>query len=133
MKRDLAADLERMQNPPGATIRNDEEDWLTKFLDEPIPLWDAPRLFPKNRKGKHPHRSQVYRWGKTGKRGVVLATWLFGTCLVTNRRAVAEFTAALTATLGRPSAPKVDGHADAAAANQRLLNSVFSRGKGVSK
>jgi hypothetical protein len=133
MKREVAADLERMQNPPGVTIRNDEEDWLTKYLDEPIPLWDAPRLFPKNRKGNHPHKSQINRWAKTGKRGVILAAWLFATCLVTNRRAVAAFVAALTATLNRPLPPKVDGHSDAAAANQRLLNGVFSRRREFSK
>lgn len=133
MFRDTKADLDRMQNPPGVTTRNDDADWQTQYLDNPIPLWDAPRLFPKNRKGKHPHKSQIYRWAKTGKRGVILATWLFGTCLVTSRRAVADFVAALTATIGRPSARKVDGQGKAEAANERLLNGVFNHRKGGSK
>lgn len=114
--------------------RQEQRAEESKRLDRYVTLSDAVRLFPRNRNGKFIHRSAIFRYAKAGKRGVVLQTWLVppvGLC--TNPRAVAEFIAALTATLGRPSAPKTNGHADAAAANQRLLNGVFGRGKGVSK
>lgn len=96
-------------------------------LDRWIPLRDAVRLFPKNSRGKRPHRSCIFRWAKDGKRGVVLRTWLAGVCLCTSRRAVFEFIEQLSRTAKCDTAPTIDRQAEAAAAGERLSASVFRR------
>lgn len=126
MKRQLSDGVKNQVTP----LANRRERRLLKRLDQKIPLREAVRLLPPNSNGKFIHRSVLFRYAKDGKRGIILQTWLVppvGLC--TTPRAVKEFITALTATLHRPSAPKVDGHADAEAANKRLLNGVFSRSR----
>ena len=96
-------------------------------LDRWIPLRDAVRLFPKNSRGKRPHRSCLFRWAKYGKRGVMLRTWLAGPCLCTSRRAVFEFVSQLSEAAKCSTASVVDGQAEAAAAGDRLSQTVFRR------
>jgi hypothetical protein len=99
-------------------------------LDRWIPLRDAVRLFPKNSRGRRPHRSCIFRWAKDGKRGVVLRTWLAGVCLCTSRRAVFEFISQLSASsLRRPPDCAKDHVEVAREAGERLKAQYFSRSR----
>ena len=94
-----------------------------------IPLFDAPRFFPKDRRGRYPHVSCIYRWAKTGRKGVVLETWIAGKFRATTPEAIARFVERLTVAADRKEPPLVGGHTEAAAALERLNNSVFRRAR----
>jgi hypothetical protein len=61
-----------------------------------ISLFEAPRHLPRRRAGKRPHVSCVYRWSKTGCKGVVLETIQVGGTRCTSLEALARFCRRLT-------------------------------------
>lgn len=71
-------------------------DPLTERL---VSLSEVPKLkfLPVRRRGKRPHVSCVFRWTKTGCRGVVLESIQIGGTRCTSQEALARFFAALTA------------------------------------
>src|SRR4051812_5713566 len=103
------------------------------LLGQLVPLRDALRYFPKNRRGRHPHLSCLFRWAKHGKRArcsknpIRLETWLAGTCLCTTPAAIADFIAKLSAAANLPTPEPTDAEAEAEAAGERLRATVFRR------
>lgn len=61
-----------------------------------ISLADAARLLPRRRSGKKPHVSCLYRWTKTGCKGVILESIQVGGTRCTSKEGLARFFAALT-------------------------------------
>jgi hypothetical protein len=92
-----------------------------------IPLFEAPRYFPRDRRGRHPHISCIYRWSKHGKHGIVLESWLVGRCRCTTAEAIARFIERLSKATNLNATPLIDGQTEAARALERLNNSVFGR------
>jgi len=71
-----------------------------------VSLVNAASSLPARRGGKKPHVSCLYRWTKTGCKGVVLESLQCGGTRVTSREALARFFGALTrANSPSPSAP----------------------------
>ena len=64
--------------------------------DTVVSLTDATRLLPRRRGGKKPHVSCLYRWTKTGCKGVILESLQVGGTRCTSREALARFFDALT-------------------------------------
>src|SRR5262249_49635835 len=56
-----------------------------------------PELLPERRNGKRPHVSCLYRWTKSGCRGVVLQSVDVGGTRCTSRAAIVRFIEAVTA------------------------------------
>jgi len=73
--------------------------------EEVISLADAARELPRRRGGKRPHVSCLYRWTKTGCRGIVLESVQIGGTRCTSREALDRFFAALTAAAQGETAP----------------------------
>jgi hypothetical protein len=94
-----------------------------------VPLFDAPRLFPKDRRGRHPHISCVYRWSKYGKHGIVLESWLVGRCRCTTPEAIARFVERLSKAAELNGPQLANGRAEAEAALARLNATVFHRAR----
>ena len=78
---------------------------IDPLKEQPIALREAAKLFPKNARGKHPHISCVYRYTKTGCRGVVLESIQAGSVRSTSREAVARFFDRLTKEARTPVTP----------------------------
>jgi hypothetical protein len=94
-----------------------------------VPLFDAARYFPPDRRGRRPHKSCIYRWSKYGKHGVILESWLVGRSRCTTPEAIARFIERLSKAVNLGALPVVDGRADASAAQARLSNTVFNRAR----
>lgn len=61
-----------------------------------FPLTDGGQHLPRRRGGRKPHPSTMYRWAKTGIRGVKLETIRVGGTLCTSTAALQKFCARLT-------------------------------------
>lgn len=86
-----------------------------------ISLANAPRDLPRRRRGKKPHVSCLYRWTKTGCRGVILESIQVGGTRCTSKEALARFFEALTrADSERPAPPPSRRHRGAADAEREL-------------
>jgi hypothetical protein len=109
--------------PPSNKVGCDEEHRPDRW----IPLFEAPVYFPLDRRGRHPHKSCIYRWCKYGKHGVRLESWLVGRCRCTSPQAIARFIERLSKAVNLDAIPSLDGHTEASAALERLNNSVFRR------
>ena len=59
-------------------------------------LTEAAKQLPSRRRGKRPHVSCLYRWTKTGCKGVILESIQVGGTRCTSREALARFFQALT-------------------------------------
>lgn len=70
---------------------------LDVLNEQLISLTEAAKLLPGRRQGKRPHVSCVYRWTKSGCRGVVLESVQIGGTRCTSREALSRFIANLTA------------------------------------
>ena len=66
-------------------------------LQEDVKTLDEARAyFPRNRRGKEPHLSRMYRYTNEGRRGVVLESIQCGATRCTSREAIGRFFARLT-------------------------------------
>jgi len=61
-----------------------------------LSLTQAAKTLPARRAGKRPHVSCLYRWAKTGCKGVILETLQVGGTRCTSREALARFFQRLT-------------------------------------
>jgi hypothetical protein len=61
-----------------------------------VALAHAPKDLPYRRAGKKPHVSCLYRWTKTGCRGIVLESIQIGGTRCTSKEALARFFRRLT-------------------------------------
>ena len=61
-----------------------------------VSLAEAAKSLPVRRKGKRPHVSCLYRWTKSGCKGVVLESLQCGGTRCTSKEALARFFQALT-------------------------------------
>lgn len=61
-----------------------------------LSLTEAAKQLPSRRGGKRPHVSCLYRWTKTGCKGVILESIQVGGTRCTSREALARFFQALT-------------------------------------
>ncbi len=61
-----------------------------------LSLTQAAKTLPRRRAGKRPHVSCLYRWAKTGCRGVILETVQVGGTKCTFKEALARFFERLT-------------------------------------
>ena len=61
-----------------------------------ISLTEATKHLPRRRGGKKPHVSCLYRWTKSGCKGVILESIQVGGTRCTSREALARFFDALT-------------------------------------
>jgi hypothetical protein len=61
-----------------------------------VSLADAAQDCPRRRRGKKPHVSCMYRWTKTGCRGVILESIQVGGTRCTSKEALARFFRRLT-------------------------------------
>lgn len=68
-----------------------------------LSLTDAARSLPARRGGKKPHVSAMYRWTKTGCKGIILESLQVGGTRCTSREALARFFEALTYGADRPT------------------------------
>jgi hypothetical protein len=84
--------------------------------DRLLPLREAAGLFPRRRMGTKVNITTLWRWMKTGARGVVLETVRVGNQNYTTEQAVRDFIAAQS----RPNAPLNLNPSHAASAIRRL-------------
>ncbi len=66
------------------------------FQETIVSLRDAAKLCPSRRRGKKPHISCLYRWTKSGCRGVRLESLQVGGTRCTSKQALRRFFEALT-------------------------------------
>ncbi len=69
---------------------------IDPLSEQVISLADGARFCPARRKGRKPHISCMYRWTKTGCKGVVLESLQVGGTRCTSKEALARFFSALT-------------------------------------
>ena len=95
-----------------------------------ISLKDAAKLFPKNARGKYPHISAIYRYTKTGCRGVILESIQAGSVRCASRESVALFFRQLTEQAKTAAVPKRKPNNNAAElAGQILDRTLFKSGR----
>ena len=86
-----------------------------------LSLADAARLLPRRRAGKKPHVSCLYRWTKTGCKGVILESIQVGGTRCTSKAALSRFFRRLTqATAPQPTRTCARRQCAAAAAEREL-------------
>lgn len=85
-----------------------------------LSLTDAAKPLPARRGGKRPHVSCLYRWTKSGCRGIVLESIQIGGTRCTSEEALARFFQRLTAQFSSPH-PSPTEHRRAADAADRKL------------
>jgi hypothetical protein len=73
---------------------------IDALSEQIISLTDAARILPARRGGKRVHVSCVYRWTKSGCRGVILESIQIGGTRCTTREALARFFDRLTHSQG---------------------------------
>lgn len=61
-----------------------------------VTLTEAAKLLPPRRRGKRPNLATMYRWTKSGCRGVVLESVQVGGTRCTSREALSRFVERLT-------------------------------------
>jgi len=76
---------------------------IDPLTEEIISLKDAAQDFPRRRKGKKPSIGCMYRYSKTGCKGIVLETIQAGGTRATSREAVARFLRRMTAAVSGES------------------------------
>jgi hypothetical protein len=76
--------------------------------DRLLPLRDAADLFPRRRKGTKVNIATLWRWMRTGARGVVLETVRVGNQNYTTEQAIRDFIEAQS----RPTAAPIPRSAD---------------------
>lgn len=105
---------------------------IDPLSEQVISLKQAAKLFPRNERGKRPHISCLYRYTKTGLRGVLVESIQAGSVRATSREAVARFFSRLTKQSATPSRPETrNSHARSAdEAGQILDNTAFKSRQG---
>lgn len=64
--------------------------------EQHIYLSDLPNFLPRHRRGRRIHVASIYRWAKSGLRGIRLRSFLAGGRLATTRQELDRFFSRLT-------------------------------------